>query len=804
MKHIYKFSLGFCISLFLSFSLMAQTTYVKMDATGAGDGTTWADAFTDLQSALDATTSGEIWIAAGTYNPTDLEKDTFNTFTISQAVALYGGFAGDESSKEDRIDGENTTTLSGDLMGNDIDNDFSQNKEDNVFHVITILAESTAVIGLDGLTISGGNTSSSNVNTDYSWRGGGIYSNNTVDINNCNFNNNFGRSGGGIYINSSLGGGHGSIINDCVFEKNSTSSQSAGVFISEINDVTISNCTFQNNLTNRGALYPIFCQNILIEDCDFKNNIATDNGNFGGGMFIWNSKGTIRGCTFENNTTGNGAGIHLDGREEMLQDPTNMIIEGCTFRGNSCLGFGGGALRTFSASYTLRGCTFESNNAPNGGAIFSSGDGQNIVQTNNTFTGHTADFGACQANYGTASNYSISHNTYTGNAANTSGGALINGFGSNVMVDSCDFDLNIASFGGAMYCQNDTTTVSISNSTFTENSVADGSGGAINIGGPVMVTIDNSLFESNIGGFGGAINANQFDDVEFIEGFVNISNSTFRLNTASSQGAGISIIDLDLNMTNTVIATNFNTGEGSGGGLSLNTTSGKSSTFNITNTTFADNFALIGGGIGAYTEDETSECIINLQNNIFDNEGLNYEIEEGNPVVNSLGGNISTDVTLESILTGPGDVTSSSNINFVDAANYDFQLRNDSPAINIGVGDGAPETDILGNPRVGAPDAGAYENQDVVGIEVIENYGQLKMIPNPAVSATSLILDNSWLGPVQISITDITGKQHLSTTVQKGTQLLEYRMNVEDFDSGNYILTVQFDQQKTSTPFIKI
>ena len=43
--------------------------------------------------------------------------------------------------------------------------------------------------------------------------------------------------------------------------------------------------------------------------------------------------------------------------------------------------------------------------------------------------------------------------------------------------------------------------------------------------------------------------------------------------------------------------------------------------------------------------------------------------------------------------------------------NYDVRHATGSPAIDAGSSLGAPSSDIVGNPRVGAPDIGAYEKQ---------------------------------------------------------------------------------------------
>ncbi len=46
---------------------------------------------------------------------------------------------------------------------------------------------------------------------------------------------------------------------------------------------------------------------------------------------------------------------------------------------------------------------------------------------------------------------------------------------------------------------------------------------------------------------------------------------------------------------------------------------------------------------------------------------------------------------------------------FVDGYNYDFRLKEGCRAVNRGDPNNYPETDILGNPRIGRPDAGCYE-----------------------------------------------------------------------------------------------
>ncbi len=118
------FSIALVVSLCASiFNLEAAVIYVDKDATGAGDGTSWTDAFTNLQEAIDSSQSGDrIWVAEGVYFPTSDEdgdpspvdpRDVL--FKLKDGVKMYGGFLGTETMLSERDPDSNATVLSGDV-----------------------------------------------------------------------------------------------------------------------------------------------------------------------------------------------------------------------------------------------------------------------------------------------------------------------------------------------------------------------------------------------------------------------------------------------------------------------------------------------------------------------------------------------------------------------------------------------------------------------------------------------------------------------------------------------------------------
>ncbi|MCB0080584.1 MAG: hypothetical protein KDE47_06625, partial [Caldilineaceae bacterium] len=169
-------SLGFGLTFFYSQATFARAltaapgTVIFVDHAAAGpthDGTSWATAYTTLQDALAAATAGdEIWVATGVYYPDEgtgtTADDRQSTFLLKAGVAVYGGFAGTEATREERDWEVNLTVLSGDLTQDDPDTDANgivtvptSIVAPNAYHVVTA-NDLDATATFDGFIITGG------------------------------------------------------------------------------------------------------------------------------------------------------------------------------------------------------------------------------------------------------------------------------------------------------------------------------------------------------------------------------------------------------------------------------------------------------------------------------------------------------------------------------------------------------------------------------------------------------------------------------------------------------------------------
>jgi hypothetical protein len=175
---------------------------------GTGDCSSWANACM-LQTALTGAASGEIWAAAGTHKPTTIATDRSATFQLNSGVALYGGFAGTETTRDQRDPAANVTILSGDIDNNDsqtpIITDLATvtGNTTNSYHVVTGATGATGAT-LDGFTITAGNANGEDSYTSGS--GGGMYSDfSSTTLANVIFSGNTATAdgGGGMYNNNS-------------------------------------------------------------------------------------------------------------------------------------------------------------------------------------------------------------------------------------------------------------------------------------------------------------------------------------------------------------------------------------------------------------------------------------------------------------------------------------------------------------------------------------------------------------------------------------------------------------------------
>jgi hypothetical protein len=142
----------------------AGVVYVKADATGADDGSSWNDAYASLANALTAVGAPDqavnIWVAQGVYRPTET-GDREQSFVLQNDVVLLGGFVGSESSADERSPNVHPAILSGALDLHD--------PTKNCFHVVYADSVNATAI-LDGFVISDGQADG-----DQNKSGGGIY-----------------------------------------------------------------------------------------------------------------------------------------------------------------------------------------------------------------------------------------------------------------------------------------------------------------------------------------------------------------------------------------------------------------------------------------------------------------------------------------------------------------------------------------------------------------------------------------------------------------------------------------------------
>ena len=395
---------------FVTPSVELSTIYVDADAEGLRDGSSWENALDNLGAALlmaemikqDHASYPEIWVAAGTYYG---DGTSTNAFIMAEGVNVYGGFAGTETSLEQRNYEANVTILDG-------QNSQRVLCQDNAF------TEETATVW-DGFTIQNGGGI---------LNGMGAYIYDYGTLRNCVIRNNGSETmltkttinGGGVNVNG------GTLENCKVYgnvlkNDNGGSQKGAGVYMSDgrIVDCEIYgnesyNSYYPSSYSNGGGLYISKGNNdktSVVENTYVHDN--SSNG-IGGGMYVSgnsNRRPNIINCRIENNISqSEGGGLYLY---------CLVNVVGCNIANNTSSSNGGG-IYAFSYDNNIINCNIVNNLSTSTSTSYYGGlhiTGSNNNVTNSIVWGNKRGDGIasnCYTTNGTVVSYSAVEGGYTG------------------------------------------------------------------------------------------------------------------------------------------------------------------------------------------------------------------------------------------------------------------------------------------------------------------------------------------------------------------------------------------------------
>ncbi len=364
------------IGLLAAASAQAQVCRVATNGTAGGDGSNFDSQAMALPTALDAPGCGEIWLKTGVYKPN-------GCLAITRDVQVYGGFAGNETSRGQRDPASHPTVLSGDLGNDDIVDDrgvtlhWSDQRGAN--SCLLVLGSDgpdtpiTAATVLDGLIITAGGGGSGFGGGQGSDFGGGFVCRAMVadaecspTLNDVSFYGNSVAFGGGAMFNfASFGGVSSPVLRRTTFVGNRA--QTGGAMytftFAGVSSPVLFDVTFHDNLAtiNGGAMYndaqqdSSGVQGVISPEfyrVTFSSNRATGStvlaSNGGGAMYNYSNAGVIRplleNVTFTGNiaVNGNGGAIYNNAiGASLVPSLIQVTLKHATFAGNSAYDLGG-------------------------------------------------------------------------------------------------------------------------------------------------------------------------------------------------------------------------------------------------------------------------------------------------------------------------------------------------------------------------------------------------------------------------------------------------------------------------------
>lgn len=565
-----------------SANAIATTYYVDINSTNPTPPyTDWSTASTDIQSAVNQTTNGDlVLVNPGVYQTgSDVSSDRVsNRVMVADAITIRS------------VNGFPATLIDGGKIGRCV--------------------YLTNGASISGFTLTDG--------ADFS-NGGGIYcvSSNAFVFDCLIISNTAGRGGGGF----------GGTYSNCIISGNTASNLDffAGSDGGGVDDGVLNDCTVSANVSQYyGGGVGGVC---TMTNCLVDNNVAC----IGGGVY----GGTLFNCTISNNIATNGISLLPEGGGADLAN-----LQGCLVISNSALsrlGGGGGGV----CDCLLSNCVIQGNWAVQGGGIMedSYGGPPGVIANQCSIIGnwaYSAGGGICGPTPGVRSlPPTVTNCVFIGNSSLNGGGACwvellncvltanwatSNGGGVyECLLTGCTLTGNSATnYGGGGFFNEPWTLTYITNCVFSDNSSFQGGGGIASGPPGYGAYAANSVFQFNSSGTGGGSYAAGLDNCLVVS------------NSAVNSGGG----SYNCGVNNCTVIGNFSAGTGGGAAQSR-----------VNNSIVYCNSALSGGANTYYDNlynccaipDSTSTAFDNITNApLLANPSVSdFQLQSDSPCINS-------------------------------------------------------------------------------------------------------------------------------------------------------------------------